>query len=127
MDDWRAYAANIVAASATLVGLLFVALSVQLDRLRKSEALRERAFAAFALFTASMGAGLCVATPGQSTTVVGIELLVIAALLAIQALWLDRGATRATAAGDAEASLADRLGRLTPGVISACCSRYPVR
>jgi hypothetical protein len=65
-----------VGASAALAGLLFVAISINLDRILKGSGLPGRAGEAIVLLAAVLVVSTLVLVPGQSRTALGAELLV---------------------------------------------------
>jgi hypothetical protein len=65
-------------ASAALAGLVFVAVSINIDRILKLRGLPERALATMLLLLAVVLVSLIALIPGQSRTVLGSEMLVIA-------------------------------------------------
>jgi hypothetical protein len=85
---WSDYGVAIVGAAAVLVGLLFVAVSVNSAWFSSSKAHRGRAGQALVLFVVPLVTGILLLIPGQSTTALGIEiaasgLLVGSVLLAL--------------------------------------------
>jgi len=64
-------------ASAALAGLLFVAISINLDRILKGPSLPGRAGEAIVLLVAVLVVSTLVLVPGQSRTALGTELLVV--------------------------------------------------
>jgi hypothetical protein len=79
--DWGDFFLAEAGASAALAGLLFVAISINLDRILKGRGLPGRAAEAIVLLVAVLVVSTLVLVPGQSRTALGTELLV-AALLA---------------------------------------------
>ncbi len=73
---WSNYGVAVVSAAAALTGLLFVALSVNSAWLWAAKAHRGRAGQALVLFTVPLVTGILLLIPGQSTTALGIELVV---------------------------------------------------
>jgi hypothetical protein len=71
---WTEYGVAIVGGSAALAGLLFVAVSVNSAWFSSSEAHRGRAGQALVLFVVPLVTGILLLIPGQSTTVLGIEI-----------------------------------------------------
>ncbi len=85
-EQWHDLFVAMAGATAALAGLLFVAVSINVDRILKYEGLPERGLETLAMLLT--GLVVCVAglVPGQSHAALGIELLLIAlALLAIMA------------------------------------------
>ncbi len=68
-------------ASAALTGLLFVAVSVNLERILQFEGLPERALQTLLLLLSAMLISLICLIPGQSATALGIELLAVSVCL----------------------------------------------
>ncbi|HTZ63570.1 MAG TPA: hypothetical protein VMB51_05655 [Solirubrobacteraceae bacterium] len=64
-------------ASAALTGLLFVAVSVNLERILQFPGLPERALQTLLLLLSAVLISLICLIPGQSTTALGIELVVV--------------------------------------------------
>lgn len=77
---WSSYGVAVVSAAAALTGLLFVAVSVNSAWFRSSTAIRGRAGQALVLFTVPLVTGLLLLVPGQSTTALGIEIVLFALL-----------------------------------------------
>src|SRR3954453_22715314 len=70
---WSDYGVAIVGGAAALVGLLFVAVSVNSAWFSSSTAHRGRAGQALVLFVVPLVTGILMLIPGQSTTALGIE------------------------------------------------------
>jgi modulator of FtsH protease len=79
IDAWVPFATAVMGASAVLVGLIFVALSINLDALLPQPLLLRRAGAAIALLLSVLLATVILLVPGQSARVVGIEMVAVAA------------------------------------------------
>jgi hypothetical protein len=77
---WSNYGVAIVSGAAALTGLLFVAVSVNSSWFWSSKAMRGRAGQALVLFTVPLVTGLLLLVPGQSTTALGIEIVVFGLL-----------------------------------------------
>src|SRR3954454_8791195 len=71
---WSNYGVAVVGAAAVLVGLLFVAVSVNSAWFASSEAHRGRAGQALVLFVVPLRTGILLLIPGQSTTALGLEI-----------------------------------------------------
>jgi hypothetical protein len=74
---WSNYGVAIVSGAAALTGLLFVAVSVNSAWFWSSKAIRGRAGQALVLFIIPLVTGLLLLVPGQSTTALGIEIVVV--------------------------------------------------
>lgn len=85
-EQWHDLFVAMAGATAALAGLLFVAVSINVERILKYEGLPERGLETLAMLLTALVVCVAGLVPGQSHTALGIELLVIAlALLAIMA------------------------------------------
>ena len=73
-------------ASGALTGLVFVAVSIRVTEVLGDRFHRRRAESTFVILLSTLTASLCLLIPGQTRVAVGIELLLIAALLVFRAL-----------------------------------------
>jgi modulator of FtsH protease len=71
---WEPYAIALLGAAAVLVGLIFVGLSINLERLLRVPWLFRRAAGAVILLGAVLVAAALVLVPGQAPSLLGIEL-----------------------------------------------------
>jgi modulator of FtsH protease len=78
---WGSFAVGLTTASGALTGLVFVAVSIRVTEVLGNRFHRRRAESTFVILLATLTASLCLLIPGQSRVAVGIELLVIAAVL----------------------------------------------
>jgi hypothetical protein len=78
---WSDYGVAIVGGAAALVGLLFVAVSVNSAWFSSSAAHRGRAGQALVLFVVPLVTGILMLIPGQSTTALGIEVAAFGLLM----------------------------------------------
>jgi hypothetical protein len=76
-QDWSELFVASAGASAALTGLLFVAVSVNIERILKFPGLPERALQTLLLLLSAVLISLIALIPGQSTTALGVELLVV--------------------------------------------------
>lgn len=83
MDSWHDLFVATAGASATLAGLIFVGLSINLERLVKLPGLLMRAAASLALLTSVLGLSILLLIPEQSVRNAGIEVLGVAIASAI--------------------------------------------
>lgn len=85
---WTDLFAASAAASAALTGLLFVAVSINIDQILALDGLPSRALGTLMLLLSVVVVSLIGLIPGQSTTALGVELLLSGLLLGGFALWL---------------------------------------
>jgi hypothetical protein len=77
LQDWSTFALVVGGASGALTGLIFVAASLNRDRIVGNPMLSAGAFKTLILFILPLGISISLAAPGQSTWVVGLELMAI--------------------------------------------------
>jgi hypothetical protein len=87
-SEWHDLFVATAGASAALLGLLFVAVSINLERILKYEGLPERALETLLLLLGVLVVSIVGLIPGQSTVALGLELLVAAAIVAFIVLRL---------------------------------------
>ncbi len=80
-EAWTDFAVGVVGATAALTGLLFVAVSINLERILKFPRLPARAGSTLSLLVALLIAGTLLLTPDQSRVALGLELAALGALL----------------------------------------------
>lgn len=80
MEAWESFAVTQVGAAAVLAGLVFVGVSVNLERVLSLLSLPGRAAETLVILLGLLIAASLLLVPGQSLTVFGIELLVIGML-----------------------------------------------
>lgn len=78
MNEWSDLFVATAGASATLAGLLFVGLSINLDKLVEMSGVILRAAASLALLTAMLGLSILLLIPDQTVRNAGIEVLGVA-------------------------------------------------
>jgi hypothetical protein len=114
---WVEFGVAVAGAAAVLTGLVFVAVSINLERVLQVPGLPDRAGESVLMFLAVLIYSLFLLVPGQSTTALGIELLVTglmfaAVLVLVAALGFRRPTTQ---------PLSWRVTR----VVAALCSSVP--
>jgi modulator of FtsH protease len=80
--QWHDLFVAVAGASAALAGLLFVAVSINVDRIVKYDGLPERGIEALAMLLTPLVVSIAGLLPGQSHVAFGIELVAISAALA---------------------------------------------
>ena len=94
-------------ASAALAGLVFVAVSINLDRILTFPGLPERGLVTMAMLLAVLIVSLLGLAPGQSHTALGIEFLWIGVAMTV---WFSVLATRSVATDEEASHFASALG-----------------
>jgi hypothetical protein len=87
-EQWHDLFVATAGASAALLGLLFVAVSINLERILAYEGLPERALETLLLLLAVLVVSIIGLIPAESTLALGLELLVFAAIVAVVVLRL---------------------------------------
>jgi len=77
MTEWGNFFFAQVGASAALVGLIFVAVSINLTKILAYQGQPGRAFEAIAVLTAILIVSSLLLIPNQSTPLIGVEVLVV--------------------------------------------------
>jgi hypothetical protein len=80
-SDWTDFFVAAAGASAALAGLVFVAVSINIERILQFKALPERALATVLLLLCVVLVSLVGLFPGQTLTALGLELLGISVVL----------------------------------------------
>jgi hypothetical protein len=94
LSGWNAFFTAQLAASATLAGLLFVGLSLNLAKIIANRSLPNRALAGFCMLLAILVVSSLVLLPGQTLTMLGAEILAVGLALWGMVTRLDLGALR---------------------------------
>src|SRR3954454_16862089 len=84
----------VVGASAELTGLLFVAVSINIEQILADGALAGRALGTMILFVVPLVVGILILVPGQSVTALGVELITAGVLAGGGLLRVNRPADR---------------------------------
>jgi modulator of FtsH protease len=88
---WHDFFDAAVAASAALLGLLFVAISINLKLILKHRHLPGRAAATLGTLLSVLVVCSFGLVPGQSNRTLGVEILATGAVVATQAIWVSVG------------------------------------
>ncbi len=120
MEKWSTFAVVAGGAAAGLTGLLFVAVSIRIDVIAKSQELRNRAAQTLALFVTVLFIAILLSIPDQSVRVLGVELVALAVITGGGLLILDRraGAGPNTPGATAHA-VASMLDAFAPNAVTS--------
>ena len=77
MSDWQAFFSAQVSASAALLGLLFVSISINLGKILSFRSLPNRAFGALLILLVVLIVSSLLLAPGQAMAAIGAEVLII--------------------------------------------------
>jgi hypothetical protein len=115
VHEWDTFAVVVGGSAGALVGLLFVAISIHASRIAESADLRGRAAQTLVIFASLLLIALLLAIPEQSRRVLGVELLVLAVLVALGLILLDRLARKA----DSPGAVAGTVKNVNPSTLTA--------
>lgn len=111
---WADFAVGVTGAAAALTGLLFVAVSINLQRILTSPGLPSRALQTLVLFFTPLLVCVLLLVPGQSGRVLGVELLVLGGLVGVLLARLTQRPSRVD-----RASMASLIiGRIVPSTVA---------
>jgi hypothetical protein len=88
---WHDFFMGTIGAAAALTGLLFVAISINLDEVLKHPQLPGRAAGTLGILVSVLVVSGFALAPGQGNHALGIEIGVIGAVVAVQAVWVSHG------------------------------------
>jgi hypothetical protein len=89
--DWHEFFVSAVGASAALLGLLFVTISINLQRILEHRHLPGRAAGTLGTLLSVLLVGSFGLAPGQSNRTLGVEILATGTIFASQAIWVSVG------------------------------------
>jgi hypothetical protein len=92
LKAWDTFAEICGGTAATMTGLLFVAVSIKIASIAKSQELRNRAAQTLSLLGIVLITSVLIAIPGQPYRTLGVELVVLAVIAGIGLYVLDRRA-----------------------------------
>jgi hypothetical protein len=115
IEGWTDFAVIAGGASAALLGLLFVAVSIRAEAIAAAAELRSRVAQILTVFLALLTACIAVGIPNPAGWILGVELLVVASVAGTVLAVLDHRA-KAEAAGRRVAMILDRIN---PNVITS--------
>ena len=115
MKSWDTFAEICGGAAATMTGLLFVAVSIRIASIARSQELRNRAAQTLSLFGMVLIISVLIAIPGQAYRTLGAELVVLGVIAGTGLAVLDRRAK-----GDrSNQAIAPALELATPTTITS--------
>jgi modulator of FtsH protease len=112
VETWDSFGVVVGAASGALIGLLFVAISVNAGRIMKHSALHVGASRTLVLFGIPLVASILVVTPRQADWALGTELIVLGVVAGAALILVGRG--RVDIDASPESRLARTLDRTSP-------------
>ncbi|GAA3200149.1 hypothetical protein GCM10017690_33280 [Microbacterium terregens] len=115
MAGWTDFAVITGGASAALVGLLFVAVSVRAEHIAQSKVLRARLAQILTIFVGVLAASIAIALPNPAGWILGVELIAVSLLMAASLIVLGSRAERAATV----APLERILEKLNPNITTA--------
>jgi hypothetical protein len=112
---WHDFFVGSMGASAALTGLLFVAISINLQEILKYPNLPGRAAGSLGVLVSALVVAGCGLVPDQSRTALGLEIAFVGGVVAFQAVWVT---ARNRAVGDEFSWRIERMLTLvTPGAL----------
>ncbi len=112
---WSNFAVITGSAAGALTGLLFVAVSLNRERIARHRALRGQAGRTLVLFMLPLLLSLLLVLPGSSVTALGTGLIVLAVVAGLALLLIGRG--NKPAGDDSPDPLAQLLDKASPNLV----------
>ncbi len=94
-EPWSDFAAGMAGAAAALAGLLFVAVSINIQTILAQRGSSSRAVEALILLVTPVFLSLVLLIPGQPAVALAVELFVVAVIAGTALGWLSRPGSRA--------------------------------
>ena len=116
-EHWTDFGVATAGAAAALAGLLFVAISINIERILQFPSLPHRAAQTVILFALPLLISLLLIVPGQPKAALGSELLVIGIVVGTFMLVTDAR----TPMSEQETKITRALARILPPVVSCGC------
>jgi hypothetical protein len=114
---WTNFGLAAAGTAATLAGLLFVAVSINLKQILEFPNLPARAGQTLILFATPLISGIFLLVPGQPAAALGWELLVTGVVVGAAQVVIDARSTRS----EQEKPLTWLVGRIFPPIVSCGC------
>jgi len=115
-EDWGHFGEVAGSASGALIGLLFVAISLNRDRIARHPALRASAAQTLMVFMVPLVVALLLVTPGQPSAALGIEIIILGAVHGLGLAMIGRGKRQTEA--ESHARLARLVAVITPNSLT---------
>ena len=116
-EHWTDFGVATAGAAAALAGLLFVAISINIERILQFPSLPHRAAQAVILFALPLIVSLLLIVPGQPRAGLGAELVVIGVAVGTFMLVTDAR----TPMSEHETKVTRALARILPSIVSSGC------
>jgi len=116
IEDWGNFGMVAGSASGALVGLLFVAISLNRDRIVRQPALRAIALQTLMVFMLPLILGLLLLIPRQPSRALGIEIIILAVIHGLGLAIVGRGKRKT--GGESNSRLARLLDVITPNLFT---------
>jgi hypothetical protein len=117
---WTGFGASVATAAAALVGLLFIAVSINLKQILDVPHLPSRAAQTLIMFGTPLIGAVLLTVPGQPRTALGTELLTTGLVIGGVHVWIDARSPH----GEEETTWRLMIGRRIPG--GASCATMAV-
>jgi len=117
-QDWDNFAVIAGSAAGALTGLLFVAVSLNRDRIAGHPALRAQAGQTLVLFLLPLLMSIMLVIPRTSAVSLGAEFVVLAAVAATVLTAIAHGGRNQPAGDDSAARLARLIDRVSPNLLT---------
>jgi len=116
IEDWGNFGAVAGAASGALIGLLFVAISLNRDRIARHSALRASALQTLMVFMLPLIIALLLVTPRQPSWVLGVEIIFLGVIHGLGLAVVGR--RKRTVGGELNSHLAGLIDVITPNLLT---------
>jgi len=117
-QDWDNFAVIAGSAAGALTGLLFVAVSLNRERIAGHPALRSEAGQTLVLFLLPLLMSVMLVIPGTSHDLLGAEFVVLAVVASTVLTAIAHGGRKEHVGDDSEASLARLVDRVSPNLLT---------